>query len=201
MHLVKNTWIPEDQYFSEIFSRVDVFDLKSLRGGLRFVSRFNLCIDGGAHVGSWSRYLSFLFKVVLAFEPEPENYECLIRNVPENVGIYNSALGPKMGFASLLPGINSGCFHIHEGSSTKVVTIDSFNLESLDYLKLDVEGFEWAALKGGEESIKRFKPVVQIEEKKLRHYYKSPQTAREFLEELGYKEVLKINNDVVFVWG
>lgn len=43
------------------------------------------------------------------------------------------------------------------------LTIDSLNLDRLDYLKLDVENMELIVLDGAIETIKRCKPVIQIE--------------------------------------
>ena len=41
--------------------------------------------------------------------------------------------------------------------------LDSFDFENVDYLKVDVEGFELQFLKGAAETIKRTKPVINIE--------------------------------------
>ena len=37
------------------------------------------------------------------------------------------------------------------------------NLERLDYLKIDAEGAETAVLEGGAETIRRFRPIIQVE--------------------------------------
>jgi FkbM family methyltransferase len=42
-------------------------------------------------------------------------------------------------------------------------TIDSFNFEDVDLIKIDVEGTELFVLKGAIDTIKKYQPVVQVE--------------------------------------
>jgi hypothetical protein len=44
-----------------------------------------------------------------------------------------------------------------------IKTLDSFEFPQIDYLKVDIEGFELQFLKGAAETIKRTKPVINIE--------------------------------------
>ena len=50
-----------------------------------------------------------------------------------------------------------------DGEEIKLTTIDSLELERLDFIKLDIEGYELFALKGAEETIKRCKPLIAFE--------------------------------------
>ncbi|RWD13572.1 MAG: FkbM family methyltransferase, partial [Mesorhizobium sp.] len=43
--------------------------------------------------------------------------------------------------------------------------LDSFGLAGIDFLKIDVEGFEKPILEGGEQTIRRERPVIIIEQK------------------------------------
>ena len=43
----------------------------------------------------------------------------------------------------------------------QLTTIDELKLEKLDFIKLDIEGYEQLAILGGFESIKKFKPVTE----------------------------------------
>ncbi len=45
----------------------------------------------------------------------------------------------------------------------QAITIDSLNLPRLDYLKLDVEGMEELVLEGAKKTIKRCRPIIQLE--------------------------------------
>lgn len=194
---VGSYWIPDDPYFKEVFSHTDFFEIENLEAALKYVKKFEIAVDGGAHVGSWSRYLAHKFDHVIAFEPQPENYACLCKNVPPNVLAFQAALGDKNGSASLKEGSNSGCWHLGTGQDVAVTRLGDFG--GLDLLKLDVEGYEYFALKGAEQEILKYKPVVIIEEKKLPHSYGSPK-ASQYLESLGYTLKEKVRKDQIWAF-
>lgn len=204
MRLAGNTWIPDDDcYFGPIFRQSDVFEPHNLSTGLDRVTEWDCAIDGGAHVGSWTREMAKRFGLVIAFEPQIENFKCLLANTTEcrNVDQQRAALSNKFGSATLESGSNSGCWHIAEGSGVQTIPLDTFSGlagRKVGYLKLDVEGYEWFALDGARSLLARDKPVVQIEEKPLSHKYASP-TARSLLEGMGYQEVARAGRDVIFV--
>ena len=50
-------------------------------------------------------------------------------------------------------------------------------------MSLDVEDYEWYALLGCQETIKKYKPTILIELKRDNTHYKS---IRNFMKELGY---------------
>lgn len=197
-----NLWVPDgDTYFAPIFKGGDVFELGNLLAGLQEVTQWGCAVDGGAHVGSWTRYLATKFDRVFAFEPQPQNFECLVANTGEfpNVRRFRNALGDVFAEVGLDPGNNTGCWHVGEGDGVAMVQLDLLNIVNLGYLKLDVEGYEWHALMGGLSTLNRCRPVVQIEEKKLPHSYNAP-TARELLEGIGYREVARAGRDVIFTY-
>jgi hypothetical protein len=85
--------------------------------------------------------------------------------------IYPYALGDKPGSAHLeVPPGNSGAAFISmtnkSGEVVEVRTLDSFDLDAIDFIKLDCEGYEYPALLGAAETINRNKPVISIEQKK-----------------------------------
>jgi FkbM family methyltransferase len=196
-----NTFVPDgDTYFGPIFEGVDVFEGKNLATGLKYVTEWECAVDGGAHVGSWTRALCDKFTTVYAFEPNSDNYACLLQNAPQ-AEARRSALGQRYGHVGLAGGNNSGCWHVTEGEQVTVMPLDEFRplwALRVGYLKLDVEGYEWYALAGAKKLLRRCSPVVQIEEKVLPHGYACP-TARSLLEDIGYKEVDRAGRDVIFV--
>ena len=204
MQKAGNLWVPDsDWYFGPYFAQYgDVFEEVNLIVGLSKVRQFRTAVDGGAHVGSWARALAGKFARVVAYEPQPENFECALANLTHlcNVELRNAALGAEPGNCALASGSNSGCWHVADGGGVTVETLDSRGLSDVDYLKLDVEGYEWFALKGALETIRASHPVVQIEEKWLPHSYDGP-TARSLLEAEGYTEAAKAGRDVIFTWG
>ena len=59
-------------------------------------------------------------------------------------------------------------------------TIDSYNFHNVDFIKMDVEGHELEALKGAENTIRKYMPPIYIEI--------SNKDAYIFLTELGYRQ-------------
>lgn len=47
--------------------------------------------------------------------------------------------------------------------SVEVKTLDSYNFQEVDIIKMDIEGWELYALQGAEDTINRCRPIIQIE--------------------------------------
>jgi FkbM family methyltransferase len=144
--------------------------------------RRHSAIDIGAHVGLWSRVLAKHFRWVHAFEPLKAHLNCLQANVADtsgNVLIYgNIALGSMMHAHSLIEvKENSGNTRlatireaVTEGSGITVYRFDDLweadIYDPIDFMKIDVEGYELEVVRGAEQAIKRNKPVMVVEQKK-----------------------------------
>jgi FkbM family methyltransferase len=148
----------------------------------------SVAVDGGANIGMHSIRMAQAVVpdgVVLAIEPVPELRECLRQHLGENlipestVRIFPYALSSKPGeadffqvldpiqheFSGLL---NRSVLDQHETRkiSVTVATLDDLcrDLPRLDFLKLDIEGAELDALRGGTAAIERFRPVIVFEQ-------------------------------------
>lgn len=172
-----------------------------------------VAIDCGAHQGIWTRELMKHFRCVHAFEPQEDNYKSLEKVVREStkdghVGVaYNFALGFDEYNAELKPGLeNTGQYHLCdlEGwfQPVEVHKLDNFNFINVDFLKLDVEGYESLVLEGAIETIKRWHPMILLEENglALKYYGIDPAACNKILEPLGYEVVRKFNKDYLFIW-
>ena len=83
-----------------------------------------------------------------------------------------------------------------------MLTVDSLNLPSLGFLKLDLEGGEYLALQGARETIEKYRPVIFVECKKgmsarFGNEFNAPLL---FLQELGAREVKRMHADHVLVF-
>lgn len=197
-----------DTYFAP-FLEEGGFQLDRLKLALSFVEEFDTAVDGGAHVGSWTREMAKVFSTVIAIEPAEDTYKCLLKNIEglDNIVELNAALGSTSGRGKVVDDIsrqgNTGSrfMQIDSGGSVDLVTLDSLELGNLDFLKLDVEGFEYYALKGGEQTITHFEPVVLVEEKGFgRRYDLQPFAASHLLESWGARCVANVGKDYVFVF-
>jgi len=136
-------------------------------------------IDGGANAGFFMIPVANKIRgqnpLIIGFEPQRELYRALsgslILNDIDFCELYNAGLGEYSGTA-MVPPINYGvpqdfgCVQITEngpGPSVEIMTIDGLNLDRLDFIKLDVEGYECAALAGGIETIKKYRPYIWVE--------------------------------------
>jgi FkbM family methyltransferase len=133
--------------------------------------------DVGANIGSHTLLYSQLVGEtgrVLAFEPQPKIFHMLCANVAlngiGNVTTYQAGVGQKLGTMRVsTPNeekrVNFGGISLGEEGTeiVDIVTLDSLNLERLDFVKIDVEGMEEAVIRGGAETLKRLKPRLYVE--------------------------------------
>ena len=173
----------------------------------QYIKTFDVAVQAGGACGVWPVYLAGHFKRVVTFEPVKTNAECLKMNIKgiKNISFLPAALSDTIGKVNVsvddAEKNNCGAFHISKhGQQTPTVTIDRLNLPACSFIALDVEGFEGKALKGAAKTIKKFSPVIMVEEKPLPHLKNGEHLeARQYLESIGYKEVAKIHRDVVFI--
>jgi len=202
--------LPEgDTYFRKILEVTPAgFELDHLEVALAYCTQFRTAVDGGAHIGTWTAALAARFKKVLAFEPAMDSFHCMVANLVTftNVSPYRVALGPRLGLCTVVDDPtrkgNTGARTIDasNGGDTMLNPLDAYNLNDLDFLKLDLEGFEVEALVGAEATIRRCQPVIMAECKAFtppRHG--GPEAIRQALANLGYQEVGGVRNDRVFV--
>jgi FkbM family methyltransferase len=137
---------------------------------LSFVKEHDIAVDVGAHVGTWAIDLEKVFNKVICFEPIEEHRDCLMENIqhPDKVIVIGTALGDHeedVVFLDYDTPDNSGTASIRtEGKyRCKMRTFDSYNIKKINYLKVDIEGYELNFLRGAKETIMRTKPVINIE--------------------------------------
>lgn len=187
------------------------YQIENLKAALLYVRNWDCAIDGGAHIGTWSTVMSVRFEHVIAVEPSPDTREALAWNLSEagcaNVEIKEVALGEAPGLVEMqldadqAQKANTGARFVTPGGSIPVETIDSWNLPSLGFLKLDVEGSEYAALRGSQDTLRRCRPVILFENKWLwTHHYGIPKEAvAKFLSGQGYRLLTQVSRDQI--WG
>lgn len=102
---------------------------------------------------------------VIAFEPNPLTFECLRRNMQGlgHVQCINKGLSDKPGEMAVVASENAGASHLGSGKGVPIITLDSLELERLDFLKIDAEGMELRILRGAAKTIARCKPTMYIE--------------------------------------
>lgn len=136
-------------------------------------------LDIGANLGIYAVTGSKAAKSsgrLYAFEPVPENLTLLKHNLKlnksKNTTVVPQAVGAKSGRVNLyLANENTGTHSMREFSDTtmevQVTTIDDFvqskNI-SVDVIKMDIEGYEGHALRGGIKTLKKMKKIKLLTE-------------------------------------
>jgi FkbM family methyltransferase len=180
-----------------------------LLAALPHVKNFRNAIDVGGHCGLWSRPLSAMFNRVHTFEPVAEHRECFEANMRTfevgNVTLNACALGDHSGSISLHTSpTSSGDTFVKEGGehTAEMRTLDSFEFEDVDFIKLDCEGYELFALRGGEQTIKQWKPTIIVEQKpgKGSQFGLGDTDAVKLLRSWGAMQMSVISGDYIMKW-
>ena len=176
-------------------------------------------IDCGANLGVFTLELAKLMKnwgKVFAFEPQTPIFDAMNKtlsiNYCDNVKSHNIALGSKNGYIEIPKfdyktklnygglelnknkhniKIDNKLLDVDEYYKVKLKTLDSFNFERIDLLKIDVEGMEMDILKGSIKLINKTKPIIHFE-----HTKSNKKELFEFLENLNYF-VLEIESNAI----
>ena len=140
--------------------------------------------DIGANTGYYSLMAAFLGKgkiTAYGFEPVNEFYRTaqesvFLNRLEETCHLYNYALGDKdQDTEILMSGTGSTLNFTAEDSSSgkfefqkiKEATLDGFVEKELlkdpDFIKMDVEGYEYRVLEGGRKTLTRSTPVIYYE--------------------------------------
>ena len=131
-------------------------------------------VDVGSNYG-WHSIISskYCYKVY-SFEPQKIMFDIQTSSIKhnniENINVYNFGLGNQnttselnqINYDSHL--VNIGDLSVGSGGERIFIKkIDSLDLPKIDFIKIDVQGYEKFVLEGGIETIKKDKPILIIE--------------------------------------
>jgi FkbM family methyltransferase len=127
-------------------------------------------VDVGANIGYYALMFSSLLHdngMIVCLEPDPDNLRELRTNISRNrldniVAIRPVAAGASDGTAMFEAGSNGRI--VPEGSiEVPIVAIDSLGLPKVNFLKIDVEGYEGSVLDGARKTIEQDRPTLFLE--------------------------------------
>jgi len=142
------------------------------------------CLDVGGNIGYYTLLESNIVGndgKVIAIEPSPPNFKHLKKNLSiqdaKNVDAYNFAAGDVDGEVNfLIYRESNGSFTIPDGETTDLpgelikvpakrmdTFLNELNIEHVDFVRMDVEGYEHHIIEGMKNIIKNSKPMFQIE--------------------------------------
>lgn len=177
-------------WLSHLWKSATRQDHKALRPALqKLLPKDGIAVDVGAHGGQVTRLLAELMPQGVVVSVEPSGYARSVLRLAlwargiQNAIIVAAALGTYNGIATLRTPIKMkgdmgyGLAHIGAGATSDgrrivtetvvVTTLDclfaELGLERLDFIKVDIEGYEAAFIAGANITLARFKPVVMME--------------------------------------
>jgi FkbM family methyltransferase len=182
-----------------------MYQAQHIQQSLQLCAQRRTALDVGGHVGFWSYYLSLAFQRVHAFEPNELFAQCFERNVRgKGVTLHRVALGEAERRIELdVDPANTGATHVRAGveGTIPMRRLDAFALDDVDFIKIDVEGFERQVLEGARETLLRCRPVVIVEQKEFAGRYGTERyAASEFLQSLGAVVQAQVVQDLIFGW-
>jgi len=147
--------------------------------------------DVGANIGYHTTAFASKAKKVYAFEPNPHNFSMLQKNTAnlKNVELINAAVGDHNGTTKIGdfdPEVSTDNFGMmkcgEEGVDVPLVRLDTLPFDGPDVIKIDVEGYEYAVIKGCEKMLETRRPMFYYEA----HETKELKEIYEFLNQYGY---------------
>src|SRR3989344_5109884 len=171
----------------------------------------DLVIDIGAHIGLFSIFAASRAKNgrVYAFEPAPDNFQMLEKNIGlnnlSNIVPVNQAVAGKGGVRDFILYKKSAAAHSFVFSKTeerdiikvKTVSLDEIvkknNIEKIDVLKMDCEGAEYEILfNASPETLAMVKSICMEY-----HEYENRKVSelKAFLEKNGFRIRIKFSGD------
>ena len=167
--------------FQKLIEHPDYLYEKEIEFLPNIIRKNNIIVDIGANRGEYSFYLSKIVGEkgkVLAFEPGKRAFSILekVKNRYhlDNLLLHNLALKDKNGTDILIVPYHNRQSQLLSSNPIKgrkenvtSLTLDNVIKDSgynhVDFIKCDTEGSEFLVFSGSLETIRKFKPVIQVE--------------------------------------
>lgn len=172
------TMASDDDYLKHLANGFEPDMVKLFR---TVASHSEVIMDIGANIGCTALLFGELSRQVYAFEPSQTTFAFLEQNILKsglkNIFPQNIGLGAEPGEYTLTfaPTNRSGGFVSNQTQACGGHTVEkivirqmdevlrSLNLSTVDFIKIDVEGFEGQVLRGGVQTLSTHRPVVVLE--------------------------------------
>lgn len=152
--------------------------------------------DVGAHLGLFTIFAAHIVGEkgkVYAFEPIKRYSDIIEKNVKLNqllnVEIVPIALGDRDGFASI-DGLTVTDNHGNIKLSTMDSFIEEYGIGNINFIKMDVEGYERKVIENGLLSLRKFKPNLSI---CIYHLKDDPQVLKDLIMDIDPNYKVRTN--------
>ena len=186
-------------------------DNDSSFGVLNYLKKGDIVLDIGGNIGQTALMMAQQLGNtghIYSFEPYPGTFEQLKRNLAFNPSISKYIQPENIAVGAMQDSLmmhqdcitNSGANRMVSKNlaptngqvKVPVSTIDIFvhqqQLDIIDFVKIDVEGFEMQVLKGGHSTLTKFKPrlFIELDDNNLRKQGSNAAELSGYLQSLGY---------------
>ena len=166
-------------------------------------------LDIGSNIGIYAFHFRNIFKNVDAFEPLKEITHRLEAIQNHFLAIHNVGISNKKGnFQFYIPYLNGliapalASLEQREGKfelrTIKVKTIDEYNFQDVDLIKIDVEGHEEFVIEGAHKTIKKTMPILIVEIEQ-RHIKKEINEVFLSILKLNYRGFFLQDNNLISI--
>jgi len=217
MKQVHDIWFPEsEQHFVEMLGQTGGYQRDVFETAMNYVVSPKVFYDIGAHVGIWSLMaIKAGFREIYAFEPNPETFECLKKNLdnqPYNYRAYLSNYGVaevKNIFMKVVESKqgNTGAVKLEPNEKDYNAVVAPININHLHneisrlkmrshecLVKIDTEGMEATCVLGMDKILYAYRPVVIVEQR-------TNEDALEILQKMGMIIKRQVRKDWVLAWS
>jgi len=177
------------------------FEKKELKLCEKYINENSIVIDIGANIGIHSIYFSKIATKgkVLSIEPQVTIYPTLLKNIStfDNIIPLNIAIDSKMKISEFFITDDNAYSSLKDTRRKKMLQIKQvitlpfdalINLfEKIDFIKIDVEGFEKNVLLSMNNILTKDKPTLFIEIYKGENSNPDPEGTIRLLTDMGYK--------------
>lgn len=190
----------KDHIGKQINKTKDFYEAKMLEFISERLPKYGVMVDVGANIGNHTVYLSHCCDKVLSIEPQADNFALLKHNVENNeiegkVDCRNVAVTDKKEKCRMSKNEqNMGMCKVEpdQAGETITMTLDELcdDVENITLLKIDCEGQEMNALRGGKKTILKHRPHIFIETQTQEDFEK----VHDYLLPMRYFPVQRFNS-------
>jgi len=174
-------WLNENNHVGQAIIQKGVYDEHAIYYIEKILTYLQepVCLDIGANIGNHALVMSRFSKMVYCFDPESENIDFLTKNKQanhlHNMQVLGVGLSDENASLTFYKNGRGGCSTFSpdlkgEGYTEEMLTcrigdevIEEQAINHIDFIKIDIEGFEARALYGLKNSIQKSRPILMME--------------------------------------